>query len=97
MSECQCRILNGLQFSSGCDLHGEPRTWSLPPEPGPEVKMVRDGDDNLITRWPHYGGGWKLPAPASGVDGYSISNWGEVLAYCKSPIRDATHELKGEE
>lgn len=89
MSECQCRILNGLQFSSGCDLHGEPRSWQLPPEPGPEVKAVRDYQGDLWARRPD-GWGWALSA--------ENNLWGwQALLMDYGPLTDVTHELEGEE
>lgn len=62
------------------DSKPEPRTWSLPPEPGPEVTKVRDEAGNVYGRandgcwsnfWRHF-------------------RWEGLLNY--GPLTDATHE-----
>ena len=62
---------------------GAPRTWSLPPEPGPEVTAVRDGRGEV---WNHDGGtsgfGWYRP------NGGRASWW--WLIGCRSPLTDAS-------
>ncbi len=59
----------------------EPRTWSLPPEPGPEVTAVRDAE-GAVWRL-HDDGAWHYLAARRA--------WGSLLADF-GPLADATEE-----
>lgn len=61
-----------------------PRTWELPPSPGPEVTAVRDANGAL---WSRTVGGWlhQDDDPDSGLP------WSEVLTEF-GPLFDATEE-----
>ncbi len=66
-------------------IEAKPRTWSLPPEPGPEVTAVRDHDGDLWHRDPD--GWWRLHRKTwSGT----ARQWGELLEF--GPLTDATNE-----
>ncbi len=53
----------------------EPRTWSLPAEPGPEVKAVRDCDGQVWRRDP---GVWFIGKRGAG--GTALP-WGDLLRF----------------
>lgn len=57
-----------------------PRTWELPPEPGPEVTRLRDGDGDF---WTRIGSAWE-------GGGHSAVAWHELLVF--GPLVDATEE-----
>lgn len=59
----------------------EPRTWSLPAEPGPEVTAVRDASGEC---WTLYDDGWWRVAQIR-------RRWGSLLAEF-GPLTDATGE-----
>lgn len=69
-----------------------PRTWSLPPEPGPEVKAVRDQDKHL---WTHEPDGWIYRTGISQGGGTEIVYrlpWASLYRY-HAPLTDATGEV----
>ena len=67
----------------------KPGVWSLPPEPGPEVKAVRDCDGNL----------WNRATIAPFDEGWYLDDlngaphpWVAVIGY--TPLTDATAEVQ---
>jgi len=61
-----------------------PRTWELPPEPGPEVTAIRDCDGDV---WARLGNSWE-------GGGHSAVAWHELLVYGPlTDCSDATEEL----
>lgn len=79
----------------------KPQTWSLPPEPGPEVKAVRgtyqaDGKEpvSVLLRSEFNGGAWMGPAMGyPELGGCFPYSWPAALAKF-GPLTDATHELE---
>jgi hypothetical protein len=59
-------------------------TWSMDPEPGPEVAAVRD---RFGVRWRRDGGLWWGDI---GHDYEDYRTWGEILG--RGPLTDATGE-----
>lgn len=66
-----------------------PRTWSLPPSPGPEVTAVRDDDWAVWQRNPA-DGSWYEEGEDPGPLGVS---WEELLSDF-GPLTDATAEVR---
>lgn len=65
----------------------KPRTWSLPPAPGPEVTDVYGDRNGSYKRQGHYWVNWKTPR--------ARYLWHELFILAKeTTITDATHELE---
>jgi len=65
----------------------EPTVWTVtyPPEPGPEVTKVRDGEDDL---WVRDEVDWACPSMGTGR-----TPWHELFVYGDT-VTDASHELE---
>jgi hypothetical protein len=71
--------------SFGPLIRETPRTWELPPEPGPEVRAVRTGRGYLYVR---DGEWWLLRMPSGGE---MRTDWNALLL--DAPLTDATAEV----
>lgn len=72
-----------------------PKSWSLPPEPGPEVTAVRDGKGRVWKRkqsiWDPRLCDWVYTSPGGGYT--RLGSWGSLLADAGT-LTDASAELE---
>lgn len=68
-----------------------PRTWSLPPDPGPDVTAVRDRQGRVWTREED---GWiyRESRPSPRIDVVYRTTWAGLFMQGHSPFTDATTE-----